>query len=44
MHLYLHGGIYADLDVTPVNIIRFWQHYPFDDIGIVIAPEEDYFA
>jgi hypothetical protein len=44
LNLYLHGGIYSDLDNSPKIPIREWNHYPFDEIGMYFGMESLLFA
>ncbi len=37
--LYLYGGVYSDIDNYPYKELSEWDHYPFNDIGIMFSGE-----
>jgi hypothetical protein len=37
--LYLFGGAYSDMDCYPYKGLREWDHYPFENTGILFSME-----
>ena len=39
--LYQFGGVYLDIDTSPLLSINAWKYYPFDENQVVIGIEND---
>ena len=39
--IYFYGGIYMDIDTTPLKPVREFRHYPFDEKRVILALETE---